>query len=232
MTTLRKLLLNLLPFFLQLLMVAVSVSTVNAELVTLEGVNVDGIALGKDAVQLTKKYRIDSEYLSTCISTDGHALNEAKRIVSCVLRVASCKNSETRQGCLPDDFCVSPAEVQGREIEAMQCEGDEEQSAKIEKWASRLSFVIKPGQLICQGQKLFREVINAYMDGDKSLLIRETGYGCRVTEETQPIKIISSSRDGKTCHIQYQVPYSNDLSDGWTSRSGIISAKKYKNSRY
>ena len=220
----------MIKLFTFLLYMIVFASRTYAGTVTFEGVNVDGIALGKEAVQLAKKYKFDAEYLNTCLSTDGHAVNEAKRIVSCVLRVVKSKNNQ--QDCLPDDFCSSPAEVQTRKMDAMMCEGDEKQNAKLEKWASKVRYVIKPSSLICSNQKLFREVMNAYIDGDKSPLIRETGYGCTVTEETQPVQIISSSKDGKTSHIQYQVPYSNDLSDGWASRSSIMSIKTYRNSHY
>lgn len=215
-----------------LLLTFLFTSNLQAEIVTLEGINVEGIALGKEAAEYANKFKFDSEYLNTCISTDGRAINHAKRIVSCVLRVVKSKNNENEQNRLPDDFCTSPEELQTRKLNAMMCEGEAEQSVQLERWASKARHVIKRRSLICSNRKLFLEVINAYMDGDKTPLLRETGYGCRVTDETQPVRILSSSKDGKTRHIQYQVPYSYDLSDGWASSSSIMSIKAYRGSRY
>jgi hypothetical protein len=196
-----------------------------------ENISFEGIALGNEATQLIKKYRINLEDVNESNSDEGCDLIAAKRLISCVDHVAKCW---TKGGtfCPPKDNCVSEYEQSTRDLEDSQCREERAQAGKINKWAANLKYAIRPKQIVCATPNTYKEVVNAYLSGNDGPLRRELGFSCRIIESITLAKIIGKSKDGKLYHVEYQVPYSDYLSDCWLSKKSLISKKEYLKSRY
>lgn len=196
-------------------------------------ISFDGIALGDEAKRLIKKFRIDPADASGYSSDEGCARIAAKRLISCVCHVAQCRQEgQNVDWCPPADKCASETERSRRASEDEQCREEEAEATRLDKWAKTLKFAIRPDQIVCATPDLYRKVINAYLDGDQRPLRSQIGYGCRVIETLTLAKIIGKSKEGKLVHVQYAVPYSNQLTDGWLRKSGLISKGEYLKSRY
>lgn len=190
-----------------------------------------GISLGAEASQLMKKFNIDPSEANSYSSNESCERIAAKKIISCVLDIANCKKRGS-SSCKPDNFCLSPSEIQYREQEDRKCREEKKRVEEIHKWSENLTYAIRPRQPACATEKTYRQVINAYLDGNEAPLRKQIGFSCRIFENLTLAKIIAISDDGKLYHVQYQVPYSNYLSDGWLSRSSLISKDEYLKSRF
>lgn len=196
-----------------------------------EKVSFDGIALGSEAKRLMKKYNIDPRDADTFSSDESCDKVAAKKLISCVWRVAQCKEIGSAY-CPPDDFCASSEEKKIRDQENKECNEKEVRAVKLRKWAADLNFAIRPRQVVCATEDIYRKVVNAYLDGNEGPLRRELSFSCRITERTELVKILGESKDGKLFHVEYQVPYSNALSDGWLSEGSLVSKEEYLKSKF
>lgn len=197
-----------------------------------ENISFEGIALGNEATQLIKKYLINLEDVNESNSDEGCDLIAAKRLISCVRHVAKCWEKGDTASCQPKDHCASEYEQNMRDQDDSQCREERAQASQINKWAANLKYAIRPKQIVCATPNTYKEVVNAYLSGNDGPLRRELDFSCRIIESISLAKIIGKSKDGKLYHVEYQIPYSDYLSDGWLSKKALISKKEYLKLRY
>lgn len=203
----------------------------SARIVSAGEISFNGIALGNEAKQLMKKFKIDPSDADVISSDESCDRIAAKKLISCVWRVAQCRETGSAH-CPPDDLCASAQEKNIRDQENRECKEGEAAAAELRKWGANLQFAIQPKQVVCATENIYRKVINAYLDGNEGPLRRELSFSCRITENTELAKILGESKDGKLFHVEYQIPYSNTLSDGWLAKGSLISKEEYLRSRY